>query len=52
MKRRQFIAALQFGTQISSYASSYENSRSKGSSGQGMGKIGKDFGVELDESQK
>ena len=24
----------------------------KGSSGQGMGKIGKDFGVEPDESQK
>ena len=35
-----------------SYASSHENSRSKGNSGQGMGKIGKDFGVEPDESQK
>ena len=30
-----------FGTQVYSYASSYENSRSKSSSGQGMGKIGK-----------
>ena len=39
-------------TQISSYASSHEDSRSKGSSGQGMGKIGKDSGVGPDESQK
>ena len=31
---------------------SYENSSSKGSSGQGMGKIGEYFGVEPDESQK
>ena len=31
---------------------SHENSCSKGSSGQGMGKIGKDSGVEPDESQK
>ena len=31
---------------------SHENSRSKGSSGQGMGKIGENFGVEPDESQK
>ena len=29
-----------------------QNSRSKGSSGQGMGKIGENFGVEPDESQK
>ena len=35
-----------------SYASSYENSSSEGSSGQGMGKIGENFGVEPDESQK
>ena len=35
-----------------SYALSYENSSSKGSSGQGMGKIGENFGVELDKSQK
>ena len=35
-----------------SYASSYENSRSKGSGGQGMGKIGENFGVEPDKSQK
>ena len=32
--------------------SSYENSGSKSSSGQGMGKIGENFGVEPDESQK
>ena len=40
-KKRQFTTALQFGSQIYSYASSCENSRSKDSSGQGMGKIGK-----------
>ena len=51
-KGGQFTATLQVGSQISSYASSHENSRSEGSSGQGMGKIGKDFGVELDKSQK
>ena len=39
-------------SQIYSYASSYENSSSKGSSGQGMANIGENFGVELDESQK
>ena len=38
---RQFTTALKFGSQIYSYASSHENSSSKGSSGQGMGKIGK-----------
>ena len=43
---------LQFGSQIYSYASSYENSGSESSGGQGMGKIGEIFGVELDESQK
>ena len=37
---------------IYSYASSFENSSSKSSSGQGMGKIGENFGVELDQSQK
>ena len=37
---------------IYSYASSHENSRRKGSSGQGMGKIGENFGVEPDKSQK
>ena len=31
---------------------SYENSGSKSSGGQGMGKIGENFGVEPDESQK
>ena len=35
-----------------SYASSYENSCSESSGGQGMGKIGENFGVEPDESQK
>ena len=51
-KRGQFSAALQFGSQVCSYASSYENSCSESSGGQGMGDIGKDFGVEPDESQK
>ena len=51
-KRRQFITALQCGSQIYSYASSYENSGSKSSGGQGMGKNGEIFGVEPDESQK
>ena len=40
------------GSQVYSYASSYENSCSEGSGGQGMGKIGENFGVEPDESQK
>ena len=40
-KRKQFITALQFGSQIYSYASSYKNSSSKSSSGQGMGKLEK-----------
>ena len=51
-KCEKFITALKFGSQVYSYASSYENSGSKSSGGQGMGKIGKDFGVEPDESQK
>ena len=51
-KRKQFTTALWFGTQICSYASSYENSRSKSCGGQGMGKIGEIFGVEPDKSQK
>ena len=38
--------------QFYSYASSHENSCSKGSGEQGMGKIGENFGVELDQSQK
>ena len=42
----------QFGSQIDSYASSHEDSCSKGSCGQGMGEIGKDSGVGPDESQK
>ena len=36
-KRKQFITALQFGSQIYSYASSCENSCSESSGGQGMG---------------
>ena len=51
-KGDKFIAALQFGSQIYSYASSHENSCSESSGGQGMGKIGEDFGVEPDKSQK
>ena len=51
-KRKQFITALQYGSQIYSYASSHENSRSKTNIGQGMGKIGEIFGVEPDEIQK
>ena len=50
-KRLEFITALQLGSQVYSYASSYEDSGSE-SGGQGMGKIGENFGVELDESQK
>ena len=45
-------ATLQFGSQIYSYASSYENSCSGSSGGQGMRKIGENFGVELEKSQK
>ena len=41
MKRRPFTAALQCGSQIYANAPSHENSRSKGSSGQGMGKLDK-----------
>ena len=51
-KGEKFITALQFGSQIYSYASSYENSCSKSHGGQGMVKIGENFGVEPDESQK
>ena len=51
-KRKQFMTALQFGSQIYSFASSQKNSSSKSSSGQGMGKIGKDSGVGPDKSQK
>ena len=51
-EKREFITAPQFGSQIDSCASSYQNSCSKSSGGQGMGKIGENFGVEPDESQK
>ena len=46
------MTALQFGSQVYSYISSSENSCSRSSGGQGMGKIGENFGVELHESQK
>ena len=39
--RGEFITALQFGSQIFSYASSYETSGSESSGGQGMGKLEK-----------
>ena len=51
-KRRKFTTALQFGSQVDSYASRFENSCSKSSVGQEMGKTGENFGVEPDESQK
>ena len=51
-KRWEFMTALQFGSQVYSYASSYEDSGSESSGGQGIGKIGENFGVEHDESQK
>ena len=51
-ERRPFIKTVQFGSQIYAYASSYEHSCSKSNGGKGMGKIGENFGVELDESQK
>ena len=51
-KRKQFITALQFGSQIYSYASSHKISSRKSSGGQEMGKVEKIFGVEFDESQK
>ena len=44
--------SIKFGSQVYSFASSYENSSSKSSNGQGMGKIGENFGVEPDKSQK
>ena len=44
--------ALQFGSQIYSYASNYEDFSCKSSGGQGIGNIGENFGVEPDESQK
>ena len=40
-KRWKFIIALQFGSQIYSYNSSYENSCIESSAGQGMGKLEK-----------
>ena len=51
-KRRQFTATLQFGTQIYSYVSSYEDACSESSSGLRMGETWKDFGVGPDKNQK
>ena len=51
-KRDNSLLHNKSGLQIYSYASSHENSRSKSSSGQGMGKIVENYGVELDKSQK
>ena len=51
-KGGKFITALQLGSQIYSYASSCENSGSKSSGWTRNGKIGENFGVELDKSQK
>ena len=48
----KFITVLQFGSQIFQCLKSYGNSGSESSGGQGMGKIGENFGVELAESQK
>ena len=52
LQEKSIITALQFGSQISSNASSYENSCSESSGGQGVGKIGANFGVERGKSQK
>ena len=51
-KRREFITALQLGSQIYPYASSRENSCSESSGGQGMGKLEKISALEPDKSQK
>ena len=51
-KGETFITALQFGAQIYSYAPSHENSCSESSGGQGMGKIGENFGVEPDKKSE
>ena len=42
-EKGKFTTTVQLGTQIYSYASSYENSCSGSSGGQGMGKIGRKF---------
>ena len=47
-----FDHPLQFGAHAYSDATSDENSGCKSCSAQGMGKIGENFGVEPDESQK
>ena len=53
-KKGQFTATLQFDSQICFHASSLKQflQRTKPAVGQGMGKIGENFGVEPDESQK
>ena len=50
-KRWQFITTLQFGTQIHSYASCNEDTRSNNSSGKRMGKTWKGSSVASDTSQ-
>ena len=51
-KKENSLQHHNFGSQIYSYASNCENSGSESSGGQGMGKIGENFGVEPDESQR
>ena len=51
-KRDEFIESLQFCAQIDSNASSYENTRCKGSSGEKMEKLEKNTSIAIDESQK
>ena len=52
MERNELIEPLQSRAQVYSYVWSNEDIRSKSSSGQGTRKIGENFGVEPDESQK
>ena len=49
---RCWVGTLQYGTQVYSNASSNEDSRSKSSGGQGMGKTREHSGLAADESQK
>ena len=51
-KRWQLTAALEFGSQSFSYASSCEHSRSESSSGWRMGETWKDSGVGLDKVRR
>ena len=51
-EKTRFIITLQLSAHIYYDAPSNENSRFEGSSGKEIGKIGENFGVEPDESQK